>query len=178
VSDTIFALSSGALPAGIAVLRVSGPEARSVAERLCGLLGPPRTLVLRDFRDPSGELIDRGLLVFFPGPATATGEELVEFHCHGSRAVVARMKQVLGAVPGLRQADPGEFTRRALFNGRLDLTEAEGLADLLAAETEWQRRAAIVKAGGELSRKIEYWRWPPNGAGSSTSPAWNCSTAA
>lgn len=158
MSDTIFALSSGALPAGIAVLRVSGPHARAAAEQLCGSLGAPRTLALRDFRDSSGELIDRGLVVFFPAPATVTGEDLIEFHCHGGRAVVTRMRQVLGGLPGLRLSEPGEFTRRALFNGRLDLTEAEGLADLLAAETEWQRRAAVATAGGHLSRRIEGWR--------------------
>ena len=158
VSDTIFALSSGTLPAAIAVVRISGPEAFAAAERLAGDLPPPRTLSLRSLRDEGGELVDKALVAIFPAPATATGEPLVELHCHGSRAVVARVLEVLAAVPGLRHAEPGEFTRRALQNGRLDLTEAEGLGDLLAAETEWQRRAALRAADGGLRRQVEQWR--------------------
>lgn len=158
MSDTIFALSSGALPAAIAIVRISGPEAFSAAEALGGVLPPPRTLGLRSLRDPEGGLVDRALVVAFPPPATATGEPLVEFHCHGSRAVVARLLDLLSNLPGLRSAEPGEFTRRALQNGRLDLTEAEGLGDLLAAETEWQRRAAITAAEGGLRRRVEQWR--------------------
>ena len=158
MAATIFALSSGTPPAGIAVVRISGPQAAAVAERLSGPLPPPRRAALRRFRDPQGAPIDRGLLLRFPGPATATGEDLVELHLHGGRAVVARMLAVLAAFPGLRAAEPGEFTRRAFLNGRIDLLEAEALGDLLAAETEGQRRAAIRMADGALSRLIEGWR--------------------
>lgn len=158
MSDTIFALSSGALPAGIAVIRISGPQAFAVAERLGGALPPARTLALRTLRDGAGEELDRALIAVFAAPRTVTGEPMAELHCHGGRAVVARLLEVLGSMPGLREAEPGEFTRRALENGRFDLTEAEGLADLLAAETEWQRRAATGAASGGLRRQIEAWR--------------------
>ncbi len=158
MSDTIFALSSGALPAAIAVVRLSGPGAFGAAERLAGPLPPPRQMALRRLRDAQGCVIDDALVVRFPEPASATGEDLLEFHCHGSRAVVARLFEVLKCQPGLREAEPGEFTRRALYNGRLDLTEAEGLGDLLAAETEWQRRAALQNASGGLRQRVEAWR--------------------
>jgi tRNA modification GTPase len=158
VSDTIFALSSGAPPAGIAVIRISGPAAFAAAEQLGGTLPVPRTLSLRTLRDLAGEELDRALVAVFLAPRTVTGEPMAELHCHGGRAVVARLLGVLAALPGLREAEPGEFTRRALENGRLDLTEAEGLADLLSAETEWQRRAALGVAGGGLRRQIDVWR--------------------
>ena len=115
-------------------------------------------MLFRSLTAADGGLIDRALVVQFPGPSTATGEDLVECHLHGGRAVVARLLDELGRIPSLRSAEPGEFTRRALVNGRLDLTEAEGLGDLLAAETEWQRRAAAEAAGGALSRQVEEWR--------------------
>jgi len=158
MNDTIFALSSGALPAGIAVIRISGPGAEGALQQLAGPLGPPRQLVLKTLTDPGGATLDRALVVRFPAPATVTGEPLVELHCHGGRAVVARLLDVLGDMNRLRHAEPGEFTRRAVLNGRLDLAEAEGLADLLSAETEWQRRAAVESAGGGLSRQIGQWR--------------------
>lgn len=158
MSDTIFALSSGALPAGIAVVRISGPQALAVAEQLSGSLPPPRSLALRSLRDGEGGLIDKALVAVFPGPATVTGEPLAELHCHGGRAVLARLFARLSELPGLREAEPGEFTRRALQNGRIDLTEAEGLADLLSAETEWQRRAALSVAEGGLRQRVEEWR--------------------
>jgi len=158
VTDTIFALSSGALPAAIAILRVSGPAADEAVQALAGSLPEPRKLTLRTLRGPDGGVIDDALVVRFAAPHTVTGESLAEFHCHGSRAVVARLLETLGAMPGLRHADPGEFTRRALCKGRLDLTEAEGLGDLLAAETEWQRRAALDHAEGGLRRQVEGWR--------------------
>lgn len=156
--DTIFALSSGSPPAGIAVVRVSGPEAGAALEVLAGALPAPRQARHTALRDASGELLDEGLVLWFPGPNTATGEDLAELHLHGGRAVVATVETALGALHGLRRAEAGEFTRRAFANGRLDLAEAEGLADLLEAETELQRRAAIVQAGGALSRRVETWR--------------------
>ncbi|GAA3998658.1 tRNA uridine-5-carboxymethylaminomethyl(34) synthesis GTPase MnmE [Sphingomonas humi] len=156
--DTIYALSSGALPAAIAIVRVSGPAAEVAAERLAGQLPEPRSASLRRLRAADGAIIDEALLLRFPAPNTATGEPLVELHLHGGRAVVARLLDELSTMPGLREAEPGEFTRRALINSRLDLTQAEGLADLLSAETEWQRRAAIESAGGALRRQVEGWR--------------------
>lgn len=156
--DTIYALSSGALPAAIAIVRLSGPQATEAAERLAGKLPPPRVASLRQLVAADGGLIDEALLLRFSAPRTATGEELIEFHLHGGRAVVARLFAELESYPGLREAEPGEFTRRALLNGGLDLTQAEGLADLLSAETEWQRRAAVESAGGTVRREVEGWR--------------------
>ena len=156
--DTIFALSSGSPPAGIAVVRVSGPRAGQALAALSGAIPPPRRARRAALRDAAGTLLDGGLVLWFPGPGTATGEDLAEFHLHGGRAVVAAVEGALAAMPGLRRAAPGEFTRRAFANGRIDLAEAEGLADLLAAETEIQRRAAIGVAGGALSRRVEVWR--------------------
>src|SRR5687768_7900825 len=153
--DTIFALSSGAPPAGIAIVRVSGLRAGDALEALSGALPPARQAVLAALRDSAGQLLDRGLVLWFPGPNTVTGEDLAEFHLHGGRAVVAALEATLAALPGLRRAEPGEFTRRAFANGRIDLAEVEGLADLLAAETELQRRAAIGMAGGALSRRVD-----------------------
>jgi tRNA modification GTPase len=156
--DTIFALSSGAPPAGIAIVRVSGTRASEALTALSGAIPPPRRARRAALRDSGGNLLDDGLVLWFPGPNTVTGEDLAEFHLHGGRAVVAAVEAALAAVPGLRLADPGEFTRRAFANGRIDLAEAEGLADLLAAETEIQRRSAIGMAGGLLSRRVEGWR--------------------
>lgn len=156
--DTIFALSSGSPPAGIAVVRVSGPEAGLALEVLSGRLPQPRYAARARFHDKDGAPLDHGLMLWFPGPGTATGEDLAEFHLHGGRAVITAVEAALAALPGLRRAEPGEFTRRAFANGRIDLAEAEGLADLLEAETEVQRRAALVLAGGALSRRVEHWR--------------------
>lgn len=156
--DTIFALSSGRPPAGVAVLRVSGARAGEALEALAGLLPPPRRASLRTLRDAEGAPLDRALVLWFPGPDTATGEDLAEFHLHGGRAVIAAVEDALGALPRLQRAEPGEFTRRAFLNGRIDLAEAEGLADLLAAETELQRRAALALAGGAFSRQVDRWR--------------------
>jgi len=155
--DTIFAVSSGAPPAAIAILRVSGPAARDAVRRLAGTLPAARQAKLRALRDDGGHLIDRALILVFPGPDSATGEDLVELHVHGGRAVVRAVEAALAATPGLRRAEPGEFTRRALANGRIDLTEAEGLGDLLAAETEGQRRAALAIAEGAVRRLAEGW---------------------
>jgi tRNA modification GTPase len=156
--ETIFALSSGSPPAGIAVVRVSGPRAGAALEALAGRLPPPRRATRAAFRDADGALLDDGLALWFRGPGTATGEDLAELHLHGGRAVVAAVEGVLARIDGLRLAEPGEFTRRAFANGRIDLAEAEGLADLLAAETEMQRQAAVSMAGGALSRRVEGWR--------------------
>lgn len=155
--DTIFAVSSGAPPAAIAVLRLSGPHAFEAAEQLAGTLPEPRRAGLRALHDAAGELLDRALVLTFPGPRSASGEDLVELHLHGGRAVVRAVEAALGAIEGLRLAEPGEFTRRALLNGRLDLSEAEGLGDLLMAETEAQRRMAVRAAEGGVRRAVEGW---------------------
>jgi tRNA modification GTPase len=158
MADTIFALSSGAPPAAIAVLRISGPRAAEALRALAGGLPEPRRASLRTLRDAAGEVLDDVLALWLPGPGTATGEDVAELHCHGGRAVVAAVERALAALPELRRATPGEFTRRAFANGRIDLAEAEGLADLLFAETELQRRGALAAAGGGISRQVEAWR--------------------
>ena len=156
--DTIFAVSSGTPPAAIAIVRLSGSRAFEAAALLAGDLPAPRHAGLRALRDPaSGELLDRGLVLLFPGPRSASGEDLVELHLHGGRAVVRSIEAALGALEGLRHAEPGEFTRRALLNGRIDLSEAEGLGDLLMAETEAQRRIAVRSAEGAVRRQVEDW---------------------
>jgi tRNA modification GTPase len=157
--DTIFALSSGQPPAAVAIVRTSGPSAFAAAEAIAGPLPPARQVGLRALHDPlSGTLIDRALVVTFAAPASATGEDTVEYQCHGGRAVTRALLDALAAQPGMRLATPGEFTRRALANGRIDLTEAEGLADLLAAETELQRRVALERTEGGLRTQLENWR--------------------
>lgn len=156
---TIFALSSGLPPAAIAVVRISGPQAAAAIQALAGKLPPPRRASMRTLRDPEdGGDLDQALILWFPGPATATGEDLAELHLHGGRAVVHAVLAALGRLPGLREALPGEFTRRAFENGRIDLSEAEGLADLLFAETEAQRRSAIAMAEGHFSRRVAAWQ--------------------
>ena len=158
-SDTIFALSSGRPPAAVAIIRCSGPRAFAAAEAIAGRLPPARQAALVTLRAPStGEPIDEAIMLRFDGPASATGEDIVEYQCHGGRAVVEAILAALASQPGTRLAEPGEFTRRALANGRIDLTEAEGLADLLEAETESQRRAALRMAEGGLRKQIEAWR--------------------
>ena len=156
--DTIFALSSGALPAGIGVVRVSGPDARQALEKIAGKVPEPRRAVSAVLRDAEGAMLDRALILWLPGPATATGEDIAEFHLHGGRAVVAAVQTALSRIAGLRAAEAGEFTRRAFLNNRLDLAQAEGLADLLAAETELQRRQALRQAEGGLGKLIAGWR--------------------
>lgn len=157
--DTIFAVSSGAPPAGVAVIRVSGPASRFVLETMAGGTGTPRLAALRSLRNPAdGSLLDRALVLWFPGPASFTGEDVAELHCHGGRAVVAAVLGVLAGIAGCRPALAGEFTRRAFDNGRLDLLEVEGLADLIAAETEAQRRLAVSQAGGALTAVYDGWR--------------------
>ncbi|MEP3052099.1 MAG: tRNA uridine-5-carboxymethylaminomethyl(34) synthesis GTPase MnmE [Erythrobacter sp.] len=158
MADTIFAVSSGAPPAAIGIIRISGPAAGSVLRSLSAADFKPRKAYLTTLRDGQGAALDQALILWFPGPHTATGEDLAELHCHGGRAVLAAVIEVLSAMDGLRAADSGEFTRRAFQNGRIDLSEAEGLGDLLSAETELQRASAIEMAGGAFSRKVEAWR--------------------
>lgn len=159
MSDTIYALSSGALPAGVAVIRMSGPAVALVLNRLCGVVPEPRKATLKRLVDPvSGDVLDEALVLFFKGPSSFTGEDVAELQCHGGRAVVARILDVLSGFEGLRPAEAGEFTRRAFDRGRMDLTEVEGLSDLIAAETEAQRKQAFRQMGGGLGRLYEDWR--------------------
>jgi tRNA modification GTPase len=157
-ADTIFALSSGSLPAGVAVIRVSGPFAKDVLLRHCAALPAERAAVLRSINNVHGELIDRGLVVWFRAPFSFTGEDVAEFHLHGGAAVVEAMLSSIGTISGCRPAEPGEFTQRAFLNGRMDLTAAEGLADLIEARTEMQRRQALRNSSGEQERLYEGWR--------------------
>ncbi|HCF25163.1 MULTISPECIES: tRNA uridine-5-carboxymethylaminomethyl(34) synthesis GTPase MnmE [unclassified Novosphingobium] len=158
MTDTIFALSSGAPPAAIGVVRVTGPRARDALLDLAGRVPAPRRAALAWLRDRQGAVIDEALVLWLPGPGTETGEDTVELQCHGGRAVIAAVETALAAIPGLRRAKPGEFTRRAFLNGKIDLAEAEGLADLLEAETELQRLSAMAMAGGAFSREVQAWR--------------------
>jgi len=159
MTDTIFALSSGRPPAAISVIRVSGPQAHAAGEALAGSLPEARTAAVRELRDPSSrELLDEALVLRFDRPASSTGQDVMELHCHGGRAVVDGVLAALAGIKGLRAAEPGEFTRRAFDNGRIDLTEAEGLADLIEAETESQRKAALALAEGGLRKQIEQWQ--------------------
>jgi tRNA modification GTPase len=157
VTDTIYALSSGAPPAAVAVVRVSGPRAHAALEALAGKLPEPRVAKLARLR-AHGEVLDNALVLRFDGPASETGEDVVELQLHGGRSVVAAVLEALGRIEGLRLAAPGEFTRRAFEHGRIDFAQAEGLADLIEAETEAQRRAALALAGGALSRQVEAWQ--------------------
>jgi tRNA modification GTPase len=157
--DTIFALSSGRPPAAIAVIRISGPHAGIALQALIGRLPQPRRATLARVRDPAGgEVIDEGLALWFPSPRSETGEDIAELQVHGGRAVIAATLRALGKLPGLRHAEAGEFTRRAFENGRMDLTAVEGLADLVAAETEAQRRQAFRQLRGLLGERAETWR--------------------
>lgn len=157
--DTIFALATGSAKAGIAVIRVSGPHSFTTIKRLTGIENPiPRRATFVALRGAEGQILDQGLLLWFPRPASFTGEDIVEFHVHGGRAVIASVLEPLALIEGCRPAEPGEFTRRAFENGKLDLTAVEGLADLVAAETEAQRRQALAQMQGELGRLYEKWR--------------------
>ena len=157
--DTIFALSSGRPPAAVAVVRISGPRAGVALERLIGRVPAARRASLARVRDPAtGDLIDEGLALWFPGPNSETGEDIVELQVHGGRAVIAALLAALGRFDGLRHAEAGEFTRRAFENGRMDLTAVEGLADLVTAETEAQRRQALLQLKGLLGERAESWR--------------------
>ncbi|XP_044256219.1 tRNA modification GTPase GTPBP3, mitochondrial [Tribolium madens] len=158
--STIYALSSGQGKCGVAVIRVSGASTELALQCLTGLSNPkPRTAILRSIKHPSNhEILDKGLILWFPGPHSFTGEDCCEFHVHGGIAVVNSVLNALGSLPDLRLAEPGEFTRRAFHNGKLDLTEVEGLADLLQAETEIQRKQAFLQTQGALSKLYNKWR--------------------
>lgn len=157
--STIFALSSGRPPAAIAVVRVSGPSAGVALERLIGRLPEPRKAALVRVRDPaSGEVIDEALALWFPAPGSETGEDVAELQLHGGQAVIAGVLDALSTIEGCRPAEAGEFTRRAFENGRLDLTAVEGLADLIAAETQAQRRLAFRQLKGLIGDRAEAWR--------------------
>lgn len=156
MTDTIIARASGAGPAAVAVLRLSGPQAGRVLEALAGRLPEPRRASLRRLRGMDGEMLDEALVLWFPGPGSYTGEDAAELHLHGGTAIVAAVEAALLA-QGCRPAEPGEFTRRAFLHGRMDLTQAEGIADLIAAETEAQRRQALRQAGGALATLYDGW---------------------
>ncbi|XP_051929883.1 tRNA modification GTPase GTPBP3, mitochondrial [Hippocampus zosterae] len=160
-AETIFALSSGHGKCGVAVVRISGPSSATALRCMAGLtrsLPVPRSALLRSITHPqSKEVLDRGLVLWFPAPHSFTGEDSVEFHIHGGPAVTAAVVQALGSVPGIRPAESGEFTRRAFQAGKLDLTEVEGLGDLIHAETEAQRRQALRQMSGELGQLYQDW---------------------
>lgn len=156
--DTIFALSSGRPPAAIAIVRVSGPKAREALDRIAGGVPPARQAAFAVLRQSDGTAIDESVVVFFQGPASETGEDVVEFQVHGGRAVIAALVAELARIDGLRPAEPGEFTRRAFENGKIDLTAAEAVADLVDADTDMQRRQALRQLQGLLGPRAENWR--------------------
>lgn len=157
--DTIFALSSGQPPAAIAIIRITGPHAHAAGRLIAADLPEPRMAAVRELRHPrSGQVLDQAVVLKFDRPASSTGEDIVEFQCHGGRAIVDSVLDALTSIEALRMARPGEFTRRAFENGRIDLTEAEGLADLIEAETESQRRAALALAEGGLKKQVAAWQ--------------------
>jgi len=156
--QTIYALSSGRPPSAIAIVRLSGPQARVALELLAGKIPPARLARKALLRDAGGQVIDDAVVLYFPAPASATGEDVAEFHVHGGRAVLASLFAALSAIENVRAAEPGEFTRRAFENGKLDLTEAEGLDDLIHADTDRQRRQALRQLKGLLGDKARDWR--------------------
>ena len=156
--QTIFALSSGRPPSALAVVRVSGPQAGLVLTTLAGKLPAPRQASRRLLRDGAGQPVDDAVVLWFPGPASATGEDVAEFHAHGGSAVLAALLAAISKIPNTRAAEPGEFTRRAFENGKLDLTEAEGLDDLIHADTDRQRRQALRQLQGLLGDRARDWR--------------------
>src|SRR6267378_4814923 len=156
--QTIFALSSGRPPSAISIVRVSGPQAGAALTLLAGKIPMPRVATRRLLRDSSRQPIDDAVMLWFPGPASATGEDVAEFHVHGGRAVLASIFAALATLENMRAAEPGEFTRRAFENGKLDLTEAEGLDDLIHADTDRQRRQALRQLKGLLGDRARDWR--------------------
>ena len=158
VRETIFALSSGVPPCGVAIIRVSGPDAGTALKGLTGSLPTPRRASLRQVSSPEAGWLDEALVLWLPGPNSATGEDCAEIHCHGGRAVIRAIEHALEAIPGLRRAAPGEFTRRAFSNGRIDLLQADALGDMLSAETELQRAVLASALGGGASTQVAGWR--------------------
>ena len=156
--DTIYALASAPGKAGVAVIRLSGPLVATIAEKLCGKCPSPRVASLTNIKDSNGEIIDNGLIVFFQGPKSFTGEDVLELHVHGSKAVFEAVSNTLQFIDGVRLANHGEFTRRALQNNKLDLAQVEGLADLIDAETRAQQKQAFRVLSGKLGEKAEHWR--------------------
>src|SRR5215471_15165085 len=156
--QTIFALSSGRPPSAIAIVRVSGSQAGQVLTALAGSLPKARLAHRTLLRDAGGQAIDDAVVLWFPGPGSATGEDVAEFHVHGGRAVLAALFSAISRIPNVRAAEPGEFTRRAFENGKLDLTEAEGLDDLIHADTDRQRRQALRQLKGLLGDRVRDWR--------------------
>ena len=157
-ATTIAALSSGALPSGVAVIRISGPDTRRALERVSGPLPPPREAVLRTIRGRNGDVLDRGLVLFFPAPASFTGEDVGELHCHGSRAVVDAVLDTLWSLDAVGPAEAGDFTRQAFANGKLDLLQVEALGDLLESSTSLQRKLALEGLHGAGRATLEGWR--------------------
>ncbi|MBW8320374.1 MAG: tRNA uridine-5-carboxymethylaminomethyl(34) synthesis GTPase MnmE [Rhizobium sp.] len=156
--ETIFALSSGAVPSGVAIVRVTGAQARMICEELAGSLPSPRQAALRSIRSRNGLLLDQALVLWFPAPRSFTGEDCLELHLHGGRALVRAVLEEIASFDDCRMAKAGEFSRRAFEHGKLDLVEIEGLSDLLAADTEMQRRLAVEQSSGGLSAVYELWR--------------------
>ncbi|KQP50654.1 tRNA modification GTPase MnmE [Methylobacterium sp. Leaf111] len=157
-TPTLYAPATGPGRSAVSVIRISGPASAAVIRTLAGPLPPPRRLSLRTLRSPDGTPLDQALVAWMPGPASFTGEDMVELHLHGGLAVRSAVLQALAEIPHCRPAEPGAFTRRAFLNGRLDLTEAEGIADLIDAETEAQRRQALRQLDGALGGRVADWR--------------------
>src|SRR6478735_5302041 len=158
-NDTIFAMASGHGRAAVCLIRISGGESRFILERMAGSVPEPRRAVVRTLRDPaSGEPLDQALVLWMPGPRSFTGEDQAELHIHGGLATRAAVLRALGSLPDCRPAEAGEFTRRAFLNARMDLSRVEGLADLIDAETEAQRRQALSQLEGRLGQAAEGWR--------------------
>ena len=159
MTDTIYAIATGSLPSAIAIIRISGPFVPSVITQMIPGYSLPRQFLLRSIKDPrTAELLDRGLVVWFPSPQSYTGEDYLELHIHGGSAVVRAVVRALDKIPSLRMAEPGEFSLRAFHNGKMDLSSLEGLSDLISAQTDEQRKQALSIAGGYLSQHIDNWR--------------------
>lgn len=158
-SDTIYALSSGLPPAGVAVIRLSGPHCRFALETMKASLPEPRKAVVRKLFSASSKLLlDEALVLYFKAPASFTGEDVIELHCHGGRAVVEVILRELSLIDGLRLAEPGEFTKRAFYEDHINLVAVEGLSDLINAETESQRQLALFQTAGGLADTYDGWR--------------------
>jgi len=158
IADTIYALSSGRLPSGVAVVRLSGPSVRFVIETIAGSVPAPGRMSVKRLRASDGTALDTAVVAYFEAPRSFSGEDCGEFHVHGGRAIVDALLRTISEIEGTRPAEAGEFTRRAFLNGKLDLVQAEALADLIEAETEAQRRMAVYAAEGHVSRQYERWR--------------------